>query len=329
MTGSQWVMNDPADPTDVEGPATGEDLRRAQSAGFAGGAAFEPFPGVVGTEAFPVSVDAGDGWTVGAGAGVLPGVTAGGPYLAGVPASAGALAVRDSTNSRADRVVLRQYDELARKEVVVEVLAGAPSPGTPVMPALPSRSVHLAELTVPPVGGGNTTVDTSGRLYACGLGGVLLAGNSSLLPATASTYQRARLLDTGDEVYWTGAAWEPVVDDTGWVTMPAPQDHFTNDSGHPVRIRRIGKHVEIFGRIKRGDEFSLLANNTLVDLWEFTGALAEFAPSRVVPGVFSADNANVFLRGRFWPTVVQVANMGQVNLPPGAFVNISGSWFLD
>lgn len=213
-------------PLDLEGtwlnPSTVQldagELRRADGAMFGGtGLALGASGGVVrhGDTSLAVSVDGSDVVTIQPGAVAIPGnaVSGTGIYRSAVPtATTGSLTARNATNGRIDLVVFRQLDTdvvpgHGAYKARVEIIAGTPS-ATPGVPTFPTMAVELARITVPPVGGGTATVDSSFRTYAHAAGAELIVPTSARLPASAATLQRARALDTGAKYYWDGSAWQ-------------------------------------------------------------------------------------------------------------------------
>lgn len=325
-----------ADPTTGLPAFDATELRRADAALLAGSAAFEVHAGIVPhgdpTTVLKTSVDGSDVATVTPGAVVLPGnFEAGqGPYRAGFGGAPSAahtqtLTPRDATNARMDLVVARMLDSdvataHGAKTARIEIIPGTPS-ATPGVPALPSMAVELDRITVPAVGGGAATVNGAFRRYCTALGGLLLAGSAARLPATAMPYQRARLLDTGEERYFDGSVW--TTDDTGWVS-PGATGRFSQDATEPVELCRIGKRVQMTGRINNHASIILPANNDLVDVWTIG---AQFRPNKVLTVKPQPVDGNTHLRMVVWPSgSVQIANNGTKDLGVGLAVYINETW---
>lgn len=204
------------------------ELRRADTAMFLGdGSANGVRGGVVrhGDTSLAVTVNGSDQVTVQAGACVVPAATGLGVYRASLSAatSATGLAARNATNPRIDLVVI----QIVSGAAVVKTVDGTPS-SSPTAPALPASSIELARLTVPALGGGAVTVDSTWRSYATALGGTLYVETSARLPGSGNQPgQRAVALDTGRPHLWnsTKTAWElehPVVMAAGTAFMAAP-----------------------------------------------------------------------------------------------------------
>lgn len=220
------------------------ELRRADAAMFA-------TPGIVrtGASSLDVSVDGSDTVTVQPGPVVISGesaVTGTGFYRSALAAAvSGTLAARDATNGRIDLVVFQMYDTDVTPAdgaytARVRIIAGTPS-ATPAVPALPSKAVELARVTVPVLGGAAASVDASYRTYATAIGGTLMVPTAARLPASAAKFQKAKALDTGAEYEWSGSAWLG----GGWHTVggggePAFQNSWAVSGGVTVQFRRDG-----------------------------------------------------------------------------------------
>ncbi|HEY0889380.1 MAG TPA: hypothetical protein VGE38_07205 [Nocardioides sp.] len=184
------------------------ELRRADTAMFLGdGAANGVRGGIVrhGDTSLAVSVNGSDQVTVQPGAFAIPAATGLGVYRGALSAatSAVALTARNGTNPRIDLVVI----QVTGTNATVKTIDGTPG-SSPSAPALPAQHIELARVTVPQVGGGAVTVDSSWRAYATGLGGTLLVETSARLPGSGNQKgQRAVALDTARGHTWNGTTW--------------------------------------------------------------------------------------------------------------------------
>lgn len=184
------------------------ELRRADSAMFLGdGTANGVRGGIVrhGDSSLAVSVNGSDQVIVQPGAFVIPAATGLGVYRGSLAAATAATAItaRNSTNPRIDLIAIHATGTNA----TVKTIDGTPG-ASPVAPTLPAQHIELARITVPAVGGGAVTVDSTWRAYATGLGGDLYVENSARLPGSGNQKkQRAIALDTGTVYEWSGTAW--------------------------------------------------------------------------------------------------------------------------
>lgn len=187
------------------------ELRRADTAVFLGdGTANGVRGGIVrhGDTSLAVSVNGSDQVTVQPGAFVIPAATGLGVYRGSLAAATQptALAARNATNPRIDLITIQATGTNA----TVKTIDGTPG-ASPSAPALPAQHIELARVTVPAVGGGAVTVDSTWRAYATGLGGDLYVETAARLPASGNQKkQRAIALDTGTEHSWDGSAWGAV-----------------------------------------------------------------------------------------------------------------------
>ena len=184
------------------------ELRRADTAMFLGDGSNNGVRGGIvyhGPNSLAVSVNGSDQVTVQAGAFVIPAATGLGVYRGALQSatSAVAIAARNATNPRIDLVVIQATGTNA----TVKTIEGTPS-SSPSAPALPAQHVELARITVPAVGGGAVTVDSTWRAYATGLGGMLYVETSARLPGSGNQKgQRATALNDGADYRWNGTAW--------------------------------------------------------------------------------------------------------------------------
>lgn len=194
------------------------ELRRADTTMFLGdGSANGLRGGIVrhGDTSLAVSVNGSDQVTVQPGAFVIPAATGLGAYRGALPAvtAATGITARNGTNPRIDLVVI-QVDGTA---AIVKTIDGTPG-ASPSAPALPAQHIELARITVPAVGGGAVTVDSTWRAYATGLGGTLYVETSARLPGSGNQKgQRAIALDTGKDHVWDGTAWRVDAAPRGWL----------------------------------------------------------------------------------------------------------------
>lgn len=189
---------------------TDAEARRFDTAMFLGDGSNNGVRGGIvrhGDNSLAVSVNGTDQVTVQAGAFVIPAATGLGVYRGALSAAtaATALAARNGTNPRIDLIVI----EATSSGAVVKTIEGTPG-ASPSAPALPAQHIELARVTVPAVGPGAVTVDSSWRAYAAGLGGTLYVPQANRLPGSGNQKgQRAVALDTGISHTWNGTAWTP------------------------------------------------------------------------------------------------------------------------
>jgi hypothetical protein len=188
------------------------ELRRADTTMFLGDGSSNGVRGGIvrhGDTSLAVTVNGSDQVTVQPGAFVVPAATGLGVYRGSLQSAVGpgagtAVSARNGTNPRIDLVVIQVGTGTG---AIVKTIDGTPS-SSPVAPALPAQHIELARLTVPQVGGGAITVDSTWRAYATALGGTLYVETSARLPGSGNQKgQRALALDTGLEYFWTGTAW--------------------------------------------------------------------------------------------------------------------------
>ncbi len=230
------------------------ELRRADTAMFLGNGADNGVrSGIVrhGDTSLAVAVNGSDQVTVAAGAFVIASALGLGVYRGSLPAatSAVALTARNGTNPRIDLVVI----QVNGTNATLKTIDGNPS-SSPTAPALPAQHIELARLTVPQVGGGAVTVDSSWRTYATALGGTLYVETAARLPGSGNQKgQRAVALDTGVEWVWNGTAWTGGVGTIGYAQRTSNQGGITTEvdlTGLSVTVttgasRRIRISVEI------------------------------------------------------------------------------------
>lgn len=184
------------------------ELKRADTAMFLGDGSVNGVRGGVvrhGDNSLAVTVNGSDQVTVQAGAFVIPSSLGLGVYRGSLAAatSAVALTARNGTNPRIDLVVI----QVNGTNATVKTIDGTPS-SSPTAPTLPAQHIELARLTVPQVGGGAVTVDSTWRAYAAALGASLLVETVNRLPGSGNQKgQRAVALDSGRDYRWNGTAW--------------------------------------------------------------------------------------------------------------------------
>ena len=181
------------------------ELRRFDTTMFLGDGSNNGVRGGIvyhGPTSLGVTVNGSDQVTVQAGAWVISAATGLGVYRGALSAATAAVALtaRNATNPRIDLVVIQAPG-------IVKTIDGTPG-ASPSAPALPAQHIELARVTVPAVGGGAVTVDSTFRAYATGLGGVIPVETSARLPGSGNRRgQRAVSLATGVEYIWNGTAW--------------------------------------------------------------------------------------------------------------------------
>jgi hypothetical protein len=192
------------------------ELRRGDTAMFLGDGANNGVRGGIvrhGDTSLAVTVNGSDQVTVQPGAFVIPAATGLGVYRGALSAAVGptgatALTARNGTNPRIDLIVI----QMTGTNATLKTIDGTPG-SSPSAPALPAQHIELARVTVPQVGGGAVTVDSSFRTYATALGGRLLAESLARLPGSGNQKgQRATTLDNGRDFRWNGTAWVRTTD---------------------------------------------------------------------------------------------------------------------
>lgn len=246
------------------------ELRRADTAMFLGdGTANGVRGGIVrhGDTSLAVAVNGSDQVTVQPGAFVIPAATGLGAYRGSLAAATAATAItaRNATNPRIDLIVIQATGTNA----TVKTVDGTPG-ASPVAPALPAQHIELARITVPAVGGGAVTVDSTWRAYATSLGGTLYVETAARLPASGNQKgQCAVTLNDGIEHRWNGAAWvasnnpggvlgyAQVTANQGGITAAADLTGLTATMTVAASRRlRIAADVSLFGDTA-GDQFEL------------------------------------------------------------------------
>lgn len=156
------------------------------------------------------TVSGGNTWNIGVFKAIVdPGTAATvGAYLAVNTATAsGAINPADSTNARLDRLDLVVPDDPAGAfgtAPVIQYTAGVAS-ATPQLPATPARSMPLATINVPKVGGGNPSV-TATYPYTAAAGGVIPTADSTQSPANPYVGQYVDDASLG-LLRWNGTKW--------------------------------------------------------------------------------------------------------------------------
>jgi hypothetical protein len=221
------------------------ELRRADSAMFLGdGTANGVRGGIVrhGDTSLAVAVNGSDQITVQPGAFVVPAATGLGAYRGSLQTATAAtgVAARNGTNPRIDLVVIQVG---TGSVATVKTIDGTPS-SSPTAPALPAQHIELARLTVPQVGGGAITVDSTWRTYASGLGGTLYVETAARLPGSGNQKgQRAVALDTGLTHAWDGTAW--ISSAAAWTAYTPAVAGFTTQAGAWFRWKLDGSTVKV------------------------------------------------------------------------------------
>lgn len=253
----------------ANGTYAGRQLRQTNNAPFlAGATATRPLGATSGvrpgTPASTVSVTSTT-WTVAPFAGVIDGEAAAeaGPYtFASDTTVSGSVTAANASNPRTDIIYVQvsdpaEGDGSSAPAVTVGYLAGSAGSGAPV-PATPARSFRMARINVPVSGGGSPTV-TWDAPYAVAAGGIVPAVTSAQVTAltpVAGTY--VDLVSTTDAFGWpaglyrgNGSAWVPISADSGWQSLPQQSTGYSNASGTPAGVEKIGKVVYGRGQLNR------------------------------------------------------------------------------
>lgn len=263
-------------------------------------------------------------WTVNPHAGVIDAQTSNlaGAYLYAVEsAKTGQLAAQDGTNARIDLVCVQVSDkdegQASTSGPVVVTVTGTANGSLPV-PAAPDRSIVLAQVNVPKVGGGAPTV-TWVAPTAASAGGIPAFRSSAELTAFAgSAGQYADLIASTNLATFPvglyrhdGTAWVPYLADTRWVSLPG----FSSSNWTSVNtpgIRKLGSQVFMRGQVTRNGTiasqdgiFTLAAGwrpaqDTYISATTNSGAtvrLRIFANGRVEVNAFSGTPTYVIFDG--------------------------------
>ncbi|QUQ62687.1 hypothetical protein [Kutzneria sp. CA-103260] len=186
---------------------------------------------------------------------VIPDLTpgGGGAFLATLgSAQQLPLAAADGQQSRLDRVVA-EIDPSSANGFVVHVVTGQPA-NPPQPPAVKNPSyLELAQIQVPPTGGGTPTV-TDRRTLTTALGGVLPVFKPEQRPAAPYQGMYVHRLDTNNLELFDGAAWRTAVNptDTGWVPLTLRTGWYfpsTVFDLQPPQVRRIGDTTHLRGMV--------------------------------------------------------------------------------
>lgn len=163
-------------------------------------------------------------WTVNPHAGVLDlqtAATAGGTLYAIDVAVAGSMTPADASNQRVDSLFIRhddpsQSDGSSVPAPTITYVAGTPgaaggargAAGGP--PVVPSRAFELAQITVPPVGGGSPSVAVVAQ-YVVASGGIVPCRSNTFGDYPSSPYVGQYIDDaTLGLCRWDGSQWSPV-----------------------------------------------------------------------------------------------------------------------
>lgn len=205
------------------------ELRRADTTMFLGDGTANGVRGGIayhGPSSLAVTVNGSDQVTVQAGAFVIPAATGLGAYRGSLAAATSAvdISARNATNPRIDLIVATANGT----NIQIKTVDGTPG-ASPSAPALPALSIELARITVPQVGGGAVTVDSTWRTFATALGGILYVPTAARLPISGTQKsQRAIVLDTGIEHAYDGVNWRAQAKAAGLTVTNGPS---TNAAG--------------------------------------------------------------------------------------------------
>jgi hypothetical protein len=158
------------------------------------------------------------------------------------------LAAADGSQFRTDLVVA-EIDPSSTNGFVVHVVTGKPgNPPQPPAVANPSYLV-LAQISVPPTGGG-TPVVADKRTLTTALGGILPVFTPDQRPAKPYQGMYVHRLDTNNLEMFDGAVWRSlVINDTGWfpLTLKPGWVSFAEEQFGKPRVRRVGDIVYLRG----------------------------------------------------------------------------------
>lgn len=198
-------------------------------------------------------------WTVGEHAGLIDAELAAeaGPYTYSIDvAQTGSMTAADPSNPRIDVVYIRIDDPAESDGSSVPLAAAGYQAGTPAAsPVAPTtwtgsaRSMVLAQINVPKVGGGSPSV-TWVAPVSVAAGGIT--------PATASAFGSGQYVGqyiddpTNGLMRWSGSAWVAVAGaDTGWLTMTLDSGATVSNSYTP-KYRRLNGVVYLEGQVTMG-----------------------------------------------------------------------------
>ncbi|MEV5347208.1 hypothetical protein [Streptomyces achromogenes] len=186
---------------------------------------------------------AGTTITVAAGVAVVQYQAAQGIYRVCLPAATTlTLTAAHATLSRIDLVYLRVWDNAVDASGLNQAdavyLAGTPA-ASPVAPTPSGTQIYipLAQITVPPSGGGSATVSTAVTQYTVAPGGILPSPTAPATPYIGQYYDNGT-----DLLRWNGTSWDTYqkVVNTTWTTpsLATGYSHDGNGNGN-VQYRLI------------------------------------------------------------------------------------------
>ena len=125
---------------------------------------------------------------------------------------------------------------------------------------------------------------------------------------TVTSYTGTRLLkfvrtfQTLDDGTFQHSGWKPLYEDTGWQTLTISHSSFTHySSGNELKVRRIGKIVELNGQLKNTASITLNQREVTV-----ATIPSGYRPSRVLYKIMQGSGTNIWL--------LSVNTNGQVRL---------------
>ncbi|MFF1281044.1 hypothetical protein [Streptomyces sp. NPDC058299] len=165
---------------------------------------------------------AGSTITVAAGVAMVQYQAGQGPYRVCLASATNlTLTAAHATLSRIDLVYLRVWDTLVdasgQKLADVVYLAGTPA-SSPVVPTPSGTQIYipLAQITVPPAGGGSATVSTAVTQYTVAPGGILPSPTAPATPYVGQYYDNGT-----DLLRWNGSSWD------SYIKMPGAWTSYT------------------------------------------------------------------------------------------------------
>lgn len=281
---------------------TGRNLRDALSVLLSAATSARPMgclSGVrVGTPSSIVTATATT-WTVTPHAGAIDAETANvaGGYLYAFDANkTGSIAAADGTNPRIDLISVQVSDPAegdGTASPIVDVVYTVGTPGaSPSAPATPARSLALAQITVPPTGGGSPSV-TWVAPAAVAAGGILPAGSSSQYPPTPYKGQYVDDASLG-LMRWDGSEWQEfgLGGDTGWLTLPVGASYNTASTAQ-MRLKDGTVRMRGFVKLNSGASFP---TNSTVAVINAGGLPLAFRPPSQANFILSGSNVAAAVR---------------------------------
>ncbi|MEU5091727.1 hypothetical protein [Streptomyces sp. NPDC021356] len=164
---------------------------------------------------------AGNTITVAAGVAVLQYQSGQGAYRACLAASTNlTLTAPHATLSRIDLVYLRVWDNMvdASGQNIADAVYLAGTPGSSPVAPIPAGTqiyIPLAQITVPPSGGGSASVSQAVMPFTVAPGGILPSATAPATPYVGQFYDNGT-----DLLRWNGSSWDTYqkVVNTGWTT---------------------------------------------------------------------------------------------------------------